>query len=46
MTIVSLVLKAQIILERQANTGGIATLIYLCWKRLFFSIQIFICTCL
>lgn len=33
MTVTNLVLKVQIVLERQANTGGIATLDYLCWKR-------------
>lgn len=46
MTTANLVLKVQIILERQSNTGGIATLTYLCWKILFFSIKNFICTCL
>lgn len=49
MTITNLVLKVQIILERQANTGGIATLDYLCWKRKKDTgsfMPIFICTCL
>lgn len=33
MTITNVVLKVQISLETQANTGGIATLGYVCWKR-------------
>lgn len=47
MTTTNLLLKVQIILERQANTGEIATLDYVCWKRNRGSFMpIFICTCL
>ena len=49
MTITNSVFKVQIILERQANTGGIATLDYLCWKRKKETgsfMPIFICMCL